>query len=311
MKFIESGLSRIRASFNGNQYEGNVVGNDGRLQKGTFTRFGPVIYFLDGTKQLAGIVNNDDGLNAHILEVGSSLAEITALTAGELVTIPVDVTGGKVTAIAASNEGVVDHIDKGGIWIFPILFFALISILIAIYKLREIYKIKLPTSGSVREVLQKLQTNNIPGATRIAENIPAPVGPMLVQGVKHSHESREMVEEILYEDMLDIKPKLERLLPVIAMTAATAPLLGLLGTVTGMINTFKLITLFGTGNAKILSSGISEALVTTEFGLIVAIPALIIHAILNRKVKSIMGDMERYALIFCNGPPKKDNKQVA
>ena len=105
----------------------------------------------------------------------------------------------------------------------------------------------------------------------------------------------------MYETILDTQPKLSRFLPVIAITAATAPLLGLLGTVTGMINTFNLITLFGTGDARVLSSGISEALVTTEFGLVVAIPALIIHALLSRKVKSILGDMEKYALIFSNG----------
>jgi biopolymer transport protein ExbB len=106
---------------------------------------------------------------------------------------------------------------------------------------------------------------------------------------------------VLYESILETRPKLNRLLPIIATTAAVAPLLGLLGTVTGMINTFNLITLFGTGDARVLSSGISEALVTTEFGLIVAIPSLIVHAILSRRIKTILGDMEKYALIFSNG----------
>ena len=132
-----------------------------------------------------------------------------------------------------------------------------------------------------------------------------------------------MWEEIMYETMLETQPRLERFLPLIAITAATAPLLGLLGTVTGMINTFKLITLFGTGDAKSLSSGISEALITTEFGLIVAIPALILHALLSRKCQAILAAMEKYAVIFSNGitssftqPPKypehlpsADNKQ--
>ena len=69
----------------------------------------------------------------------------------------------------------------------------------------------------------------------------------------------------------------------------------------GMINTFNLISLFGTGDARVLSSGISEALVTTEFGLIVAIPALIVHTMLSRKISTILGDMEKYAVIFSNG----------
>ena len=130
------------------------------------------------------------------------------------------------------------------------------------------------------------------------------------QGIKHSHEPRELIEEILYESILDAKPKFGMMLPVIATTAAIAPLLGLLGTVTGMINTFNLITLFGTGDARMLSSGISEALVTTEFGLIVAIPALIIHALLSRRIKTILSDMEKYALIFSNGLSVKQTEVI-
>ena len=86
-----------------------------------------------------------------------------------------------------------------------------------------------------------------------------------------------------------------------ALTAAAAPLLGLLGTVTGMIKTFNLITIFGTGDAKSLSSGISEALVTTELGLIVAIPSLILHGLLSRMAKQKIGDLEQTAVSFMNG----------
>jgi biopolymer transport protein ExbB len=86
-----------------------------------------------------------------------------------------------------------------------------------------------------------------------------------------------------------------------ALTAAAAPLLGLLGTVTGMINTFKLITVFGTGDASNLASGISQALVTTELGLVVAIPSLIIHGLLSRMARQKLGDLEQIAVGFING----------
>jgi biopolymer transport protein ExbB len=75
----------------------------------------------------------------------------------------------------------------------------------------------------------------------------------------------------------------------------------LLGTVTGMINTFKLITMFGTGDAKTLSSGISEALVTTECGLIVAVTALLIHAFLTRRIRGFITSLEQAAVGFVNG----------
>ena len=134
-----------------------------------------------------------------------------------------------------------------------------------------------------------------------AKSVKGPAGEMMAAAVEHSDDDKELIEEVLYEKIVILQPKLERMLPLIAVTAATAPLLGLLGTVTGMIKTFKLITVFGTGDAKSLSSGISEALITTEFGLIVAIPALIIHAILNRKAKSVVSSMEQTAVGFING----------
>ena len=90
------------------------------------------------------------------------------------------------------------------------------------------------------------------------------------------------------------------MLPFVAVSAAAAPLLGLLGTVTGIINTFKLITVFGTGDVKTLSSGISEALITTELGLCVAIPSLLFHAYLSRKAKGVVDDMEKVGIAFVN-----------
>ena len=77
-----------------------------------------------------------------------------------------------------------------------------------------------------------------------------------------------------------------------SVIGGVAPLLGLLGTVTGMIHTFKLVTIFGSGEAHLLSGGISEALVTTEAGLVIAIPVLIAHAYFHRRVKSIIAGLE-------------------
>jgi biopolymer transport protein ExbB len=82
-----------------------------------------------------------------------------------------------------------------------------------------------------------------------------------------------------------------------------------LGTVTGIINTFKLISAFGSGDAKTLSGGISEALVTTEFGLIVAIPSLLLHAFLNRKAKSHIDRMESIAVAVMNQVTKSQNEE--
>ncbi len=82
--------------------------------------------------------------------------------------------------------------------------------------------------------------------------------------------------------------------------AAVAPLLGLLGTVTGMIGTFEIINVYGTGDPRMMSGGISVALVTTMLGLMVAIPIMLMHAFLSRQVEHIVGDMEEKAIALTN-----------
>jgi biopolymer transport protein ExbB len=87
---------------------------------------------------------------------------------------------------------------------------------------------------------------------------------------------------------------------LLAVLGAVAPLLGLLGTVTGMIETFRIITVHGTGDPKLMSGGISEALVTTELGLAVAIPVMLLHTVLSRRVDHVIGDMEKQAVHMTN-----------
>jgi biopolymer transport protein ExbB len=105
---------------------------------------------------------------------------------------------------------------------------------------------------------------------------------------------------VLTEAILRELPRLERGLSMLAIFGAVAPLLGLLGTVTGMIDTFRVITLFGTGDPKLMSGGISEALITTEIGLAVAIPIMLLYTFLRRKVDGIVGEMEEKAVGLSN-----------
>jgi biopolymer transport protein ExbB len=103
-------------------------------------------------------------------------------------------------------------------------------------------------------------------------------------------------DDLLVAFLMEHKHRIERFMGIVATSAAIAPLLGLLGTVSGMINTFKMMTIFGSGDASTVSGGISEALVTTELGLIVAIPSLIISALLSRKTKSYSHKLESLAI---------------
>jgi biopolymer transport protein ExbB len=121
---------------------------------------------------------------------------------------------------------------------------------------------------------------------------------MIQVGVENTDATVVFLEEVMLSVIARTRPKLERFLPFLSITVVAAPLLGLLGTVVGMIKTFALITVFGTGDPKALSSGISEALVTTEIGLVVAIVVLLLHAAFSRVIRGRLGMMERVAFDF-------------
>jgi biopolymer transport protein ExbB len=117
-------------------------------------------------------------------------------------------------------------------------------------------------------------------------------------GLRHINQPKAILEEHLYAVVLRQRLHYERWLPLLAVIATAAPLMGLLGTVTGLVRTFALITVFGTGNAGKLASGISEVLVATELGLMVAIPTLVAHGFLSHRIQKNLSLLERYALEF-------------
>lgn len=100
-------------------------------------------------------------------------------------------------------------------------------------------------------------------------------------------------EDLLFTKLIEVRLKLTKGLAALSVIAATTPLLGLLGTVTGMISTFRRITLFGAGDPQALSGGISEALITTKFGLVVAIPTFLLYAFLSRRAQGTAAELER------------------
>ncbi|MBC2606507.1 MotA/TolQ/ExbB proton channel family protein [Pelagicoccus albus] len=300
-EIIEAALERMEALAGGATYEGQAITTDGILKDGTFVRFGPITYFASG--ETAGLVEQGNSTEPLVMPImdGSFNPGIAAIASGQEGSLPIDATLDNAMAIEATKESVLDHISKGGIWVYPILGFAFLSLAVAAFKAFELATLPKPKEGFLSEVLSKLASKDKEGAAHAANNASGPMGKMIQQGVKYADHDPELVEEILYESMVDTQPKVMRLLPFISVTAAVAPLLGLLGTVTGMINTFNRIKIFGTGDAKSLSGGISEALITTEFGLIVAIPALLLYAILSRKAKGYIARMEKMSISFING----------
>lgn len=120
-----------------------------------------------------------------------------------------------------------------------------------------------------------------------------PIVKILSAGLANHSLHVEEVEAIMRETALDELPKMERHLSTIAIIGSTLPMLGLLGTVVGMITTFEVIAVKGTGDPGFLSGGISQALITTETGLVAAIPFLFFHNYLNNKYNRLVGLVEK------------------
>ncbi len=307
LKIIQVGLDRLERVLGGDTFEGRALAPNGNLEPGKFALVGPVAVFAGADGALTGVVDIQPNSRAPVVrEIDSAFATaIKALASSGTGDLPVDTTLGNAIKIAATRETWAEHIQKGGPVMIPILALATLAALIGVVKWIQLTGIRKARIDDLQAILEALRQGDKPGATKRAKSIRGPAGDLLAAAVEHSHEDKALIEEVLYERMLTNKPKLERLMPFIALTAATAPLLGLLGTVTGMINTFRMITVFGTGDPKLLSAGISEALITTEYGLIVAIPCLLLHALLARKSKGVLASMEQTTVGFLNGLPNK------
>jgi biopolymer transport protein ExbB len=150
------------------------------------------------------------------------------------------------------------------------------------------------------KVNEKVANGDIDGALEVCKKNFSAVANVIASTVRNLQRDRDHIEDIISESILHESSYIDRFGAAILVIAAIAPLLGLLGTVTGMISTFDIITEFGTGDPKLLSSGISEALLTTKFGLVVAIPTLLIGNLLSNWARRIKSDLEQAALHMIN-----------
>ena len=148
----------------------------------------------------------------------------------------------------------------------------------------------------LRQVWQWLRTDEMTRERLSDVRQSSPLGQILAAGLANSHHGREVMKDSIEEAANQVVHRLERYLSVLGTIAAIAPLLGLLGTVIGMIKVFTAIVTQGTGNPAVLAGGISEALITTAAGLTVAIPALIFHRYFERRIDSLVVVMEDQAI---------------
>jgi biopolymer transport protein ExbB len=300
---LNTALERLHDALGGARFSGNVLDPNGLVLRGTLLLVGPVAIFRSAGGELVGTVEQRLGsLEPSVIPFADPRDSASALQAIDSGTglLPLDPTLGNAHKLEATQETIVQHMMRGGTVMYPLLGLAAAALLVALYKWARLMFVRSPSQRRIAALLAAVARQDRGAALNEAKAMRGPGGAMLTVGVEHLEEPRELIEELMFECVLATRLRLQSMLPFIAICASSAPLLGLLGTVTGIMNTFTLMTVFGTGDVKTLSSGISEALITTEYGLIVAIPSLLIHAFLSRKSRAVIDRMEKAAIALVN-----------
>ncbi len=198
------------------------------------------------------------------------------------VAFPVDPTRGAMLALLVQLPDLKNRIEQGGIVGYIILFLGIVGLLISLERL-------IMLTITSRKVAKQLKDNN-------AGN--NPLGRIMKVYIKNREVDTETLGLKFDEAILKEIPPIKRGLSTIVLLASVTPLLGLLGTVTGIIETFQSITLYGTGDPRVMSGGISQALVTTVLGLVVAIPLLLLHSFLLSRSNSLIQILDEKSTAF-------------
>ncbi|MFT7299605.1 MAG: biopolymer transport protein ExbB [Porticoccus sp.] len=190
---------------------------------------------------------------------------------------PTGPSGGSLLAALVNTPSLVERWHQGGMVGYFITFVGVFALLLALSRLKVLLMVS-------RRVNDQLSSDTV--------NTDNPLGRILKVGEANAGIDVESLELKLHEQVLKERPAIEAGLNWLKMIAMIAPLLGLLGTVIGMIITFQAITIFGAGNPKAMAGGISSALVTTVLGLCVAIPTVLLHTFVNSKAQRVLHIME-------------------
>lgn len=277
-RFWEEQLFEMAESGKVVKFDGSVTGIDGSVTNTTITRVGPFNLLADGKYV---VYNADLGLVQELSQQPdgyqvSPVAKFEATTAGTA-KLYIDPVKGVLLNIFTQKATIEERIEAGGTIGYIIIGLLVLGALISI---------------------ERLVTLGVVGAKVNAQrkNVDNPGNNALGRVLKAYQDNKdvdvETLELKLDEAILKETPALETRISIIKVLAAIAPMMGLLGTVTGMIATFQSIQLFGTGDPKLMAGGISMALMTTVQGLVAALPLMLMHAVVIARSKSIVQVLE-------------------
>ena len=190
----------------------------------------------------------------------------------------------------------IELFKSGGMLMWFILFCSIVSMGIIVERFWSLRRKRIAPEGLTVKVWQWEKVGHM-NHKRLQElRDSSPLGNILAAGVRNRHRSREVMKESIEEVGKHVTHDMERFLNTLGTIAAISPLLGLLGTVIGMIKVFAVITAQGVGDPSTLAEGISEALLTTAFGLSVAIPSLMFHRYFHGHIDNLILSMEQEAM---------------
>ena len=251
-ELLAASIKRTESALGGELLDGQALDKQGRLQKGKVALIGPVAMFAGAADDSAGVLQqelNKPDPTVVALDHGENAAcrELVSSGKGNLA---LDPTLGNAFKLTALKENIFERLAKGGLIMIPLLGLGIGAILLALVKWFQLSRVRLATERDLQLVLRHIEDGEADKALAHARSIPGPAGNLLATAIGHLDEKKEYIEEILYEKMLGARARLERGIAFLALTATTGPLMGLLGTVMGMIATFKLISSFGSGDPK-------------------------------------------------------------
>jgi biopolymer transport protein ExbB len=214
---------------------------------------------------------------------------------GGLVDVPVDPTGKLRPEGMNVEQSLWDWFAAGGMAMYPLALVGLAALFISLERVWYLYWQNPNADALGHNVNTAVSKGDFNTAAVLCENRRGAAARVMAACLARRPQGQRAMEDAIQEQLLHELPPLHRFTSSLATFANVAPLLGLLGTVAGIIRTFSVITVFGNANPVLMAGGISEALIATAFGLIVAVPVVIAHSLLRSRSESVLADAERHA----------------
>lgn len=189
------------------------------------------------------------------------------------------------------------YFERGGPVMWPLLVLSILGVTVAIWRWWVLRQVNKSVPAFMKDLRKRLVEGDIDGAVKVCDQHPSPVSSMVKAGLLRHGRPKDEIEKALEDAAAHELAVLEKGLPTLATIAMIAPLLGFLGTVTGMINSFEALASVGLNNPAAVAKGISEALITTAAGLIIAIPIQMAYNYFVTRVNALVRNMESAALV--------------